>query len=443
MEPDRGLVLEMLGDAVITADRGGKITYANPAAEELLGWPAGALRGLPLTAIIPPHLRTRHTAGFNRYRSSWAPRILGKGIRVAARRKNGSEVRIELTVTAFRGRGGEELYAAILRDLRGRAEPERSAGQDPLRTLCEVLPHFTEPLPPDAAELGRRLTRLLEHRFSAAVAQIWLLTGDGTSLELLAQNPTAPRTTAEPIPLGSDASPIALAARTGDPSAFNEGSEAEPRSTAYLPLSYCGELLGVLSLRCHEPITEPALLAFRQVALHTAAGLHAVRGQQVELEREDLRRRLNAVSDVLGAGLAGEPLAQVLELGVARALEITGYDEGFAALCDGPEGVVQASLGSRQSLTGIRMAAELDVVHLAVRSGETTTMDDYAAFPAAPPWMRQRGVQAAVAAPLRDSGGVLGAIQIATRKRGRGVADGDRDTLTAIAAAASAALLHR
>jgi GAF domain-containing protein len=145
------------------------------------------------------------------------------------------------------------------------------------------------------------------------------------------------------------------------------------------------------------------------------------------------------VEEVLASVLRGDPTATVLELGVARSLEITGFDEGFAALREGAEGevVVQASLGSRQSLTGFRLAPGVDVVHLAVQSGETSCVDDYATFPAAPPWMRQRGVQAALAAPLRSRGGVVGALQIATRKRNRAIGEGDRETVTALAAAMS------
>src|SRR5688572_26888211 len=110
--PDAGQVLAVLAEAVVVGDRGGRITYLNPAAEKLLRWPADELVGLPLTAIIPPSLRGRHTAGFNRYRSTWVPRILGRAVRVPVLRRDGVEVRIELTLAAYRGRGGEELYVA-------------------------------------------------------------------------------------------------------------------------------------------------------------------------------------------------------------------------------------------------------------------------------------------------------------------------------------------
>ncbi len=46
------VTLTSIGDAVICTDRAGQVTFINPMAEELTGWPAGAAHGRPLPAIF-------------------------------------------------------------------------------------------------------------------------------------------------------------------------------------------------------------------------------------------------------------------------------------------------------------------------------------------------------------------------------------------------------
>ena len=114
-------ILDLTRDAVVVGDRTGRVVYANRAAETLLRWPPGELLGKPLTAFIPPALRGNHTAGFNRHRATRSARILGRTIRVPALRRDGVEIRVELTLEAHRGGAGAQ------------AEPEQSRGDESSR----------------------------------------------------------------------------------------------------------------------------------------------------------------------------------------------------------------------------------------------------------------------------------------------------------------------
>jgi PAS domain S-box-containing protein len=440
VEPDYSLILETLAEAIVAADRSGRILFANRAAEELLGWPLGGLKGLPLTAIIPPHLRTRHTAGFNRYRNSWVPRIIGKNIRVAARRKNGSELRVELTVSAFRGRGGEELYAASLRDLRGRMEAERGPEATWQRALDEALPLFSEAPPADERELAQRLAAALEHRFEAELAQLWALSDCGELLQLLAQNPAAARPVLRELELADELSPIAEAARSGVAAIHNPAAaDATPGAAAYahFPMVHAGLLLGVLVYRSATAFSETSLRMLRQFVLLAAGALHAARCRQAEEERDLLRRRLTAVAQVIEAGARGHSLDQVLERALELALELTGLDEGLVALRDEAADrlVVRASFGTRHSQNGNEILPGEDVPHQVISTGQPVCISDYQEFPTGSSALRQRGVRAVLGIPLRQGTQVLGVFQVASRKKARPLTEADRATLEALALA--------
>ena len=118
-------VLDALADATIAAGKDGKIVYANPAAERLLGWQNGALAGELLAVLMPARMHSAHGAGFERYMRTHEPHIMGKPVRVPARRRDGSELDVELTLSALEAPDGTTLIVASLRDLRDRVELEQ------------------------------------------------------------------------------------------------------------------------------------------------------------------------------------------------------------------------------------------------------------------------------------------------------------------------------
>ena len=118
-------VLKGFADAVIAADEHGTIVFANTAAERLLGWDDGGLAGQPLVAIQPERLRDAHRGGFKRYLDTRVPQLLGRPVRLPALHRDGSEIDVELVISAHPLDGQGELFVAALRDLRDRVELER------------------------------------------------------------------------------------------------------------------------------------------------------------------------------------------------------------------------------------------------------------------------------------------------------------------------------
>ncbi|HEY2188590.1 MAG TPA: PAS domain S-box protein, partial [Caldimonas sp.] len=103
-------------DALVVADRGGHIVLANPSAAALLGYAGDELVGMAIDDLVPDAVRSRHAA----YRASFdrAPRArpMGKETELVARRKDGSEVVVEIALSPLQDHG-HPLVVAAIRDI--------------------------------------------------------------------------------------------------------------------------------------------------------------------------------------------------------------------------------------------------------------------------------------------------------------------------------------
>ncbi len=124
-EARKAAVIETALDCVITIDHEGKILEFNPAAEMTLGYSRAEVIGMPMAeCIIPPSLRERHQRGFARYLLTGESTILNRRIELTARRRNGSELPIELTVARI-GSDVPPVFTAFLRDITERKLQEQ------------------------------------------------------------------------------------------------------------------------------------------------------------------------------------------------------------------------------------------------------------------------------------------------------------------------------
>jgi phosphoserine phosphatase RsbU/P len=111
-------LLEALPDAVVVADRGGRIAYANPAIAVLLGHDPEELLGRPLQVLMPHRFREAHGEGFSRFRATGQGALVGSTTRVPALHAAGHEVAIDLTLARLvpAGLDDDALVVAVLRD---------------------------------------------------------------------------------------------------------------------------------------------------------------------------------------------------------------------------------------------------------------------------------------------------------------------------------------
>jgi diguanylate cyclase (GGDEF)-like protein/PAS domain S-box-containing protein len=125
------LTIAAAQDAFVGMSSDGTITGWNKVAESMFGWPADEVIGRKLsTTIVPEDQRAAHERGLARYLETGEARVLERRIEVTAVRRDGVEIRVELTIWPVAGNDGVE-FNAFLRDV-----SERLRFQEELRQLA-------------------------------------------------------------------------------------------------------------------------------------------------------------------------------------------------------------------------------------------------------------------------------------------------------------------
>jgi len=100
-------------DALIVVDGGGRIVLANPSAGQLLGYAPEELVGLDVDALVPDSIRPRHAEFRGAFERAPRARPMGRQTELVARRKDGSEVVVEIALSPLRDQGSPLVVAAI------------------------------------------------------------------------------------------------------------------------------------------------------------------------------------------------------------------------------------------------------------------------------------------------------------------------------------------
>jgi PAS domain S-box-containing protein len=90
------LIVEAVPNAVVIVDRGQRITLINRAADRLFGYPRDELIGQPIEILVPERFRDRHAGYVELFLARPDARAMGAGRELFGRRKDASEVPIEI-----------------------------------------------------------------------------------------------------------------------------------------------------------------------------------------------------------------------------------------------------------------------------------------------------------------------------------------------------------
>ena len=142
-EQDKAILTEMVDkviDGMIIMSDSGEVISANRAGEVIFGYSADEFVGLRLEALVPEldQQAMAHTA--ETFHNRVAAEFPDRGHEAIGRRKDGSAVPIDLTISEIKGKSGV-TYIAILRDI-----TERRIAEDRLKQTLQRLQFSNEEL---------------------------------------------------------------------------------------------------------------------------------------------------------------------------------------------------------------------------------------------------------------------------------------------------------
>ncbi len=312
-------------DGLLIADAEGRIVRVNERLEEMSGYTRDEILGRPVEILVPESSRAGHARERSRFVSEPRVRHMGSGIPIWLRRKDGSELPVDIGLAPLTTPGGFLVASAIRDDTaRRRAEELLRQSEARYRRLVERIPAVTHVsrLDPTASTLyiSPQVEAVLgytPHEWEAD-DELWvrLLFADDRA-EALAAN-TRLIETGEPLVLD-----YRMVARDGRVVWIHEESEVI-RDDAGTPLFCHGILLDVTERKRAE---EEMRVHIRQLAAVAELGQLAVVGEPP-----------GAVMD-----RAVELVAESLDVEYAKVLEL---------LPDGQELLLRAGVGWREGLVG-------------------------------------------------------------------------------------------
>lgn len=123
-------LLELAPDAMIIIDEHGKIAIVNGQAEEMFGYERSEMLGQPIEMLLPERLRRVHVGHRSGYGLDPRLRPMGQGQDLVARRKDGSEFPVEISLSPVKANNGR-FVSSVIRDVteRKRMEDEINAAR--------------------------------------------------------------------------------------------------------------------------------------------------------------------------------------------------------------------------------------------------------------------------------------------------------------------------
>jgi PAS domain S-box-containing protein len=250
-------------DSMLLVDKAGVIVLANPSAEQLLGYALHELIGLNVDALVPDGIRPRHEAYREAYGRAPRARPMGTQMELVARRKDGSEVVVEIALSPLQDHGLPLVVVAI-----------RDIGTYPRVKQALQRAHYSEHL----AQLGRlavdardpqvvvdQVPVIAAAALDVEVAMVFLLEDDRAALRIASGvGNVAGEEVGSRVPYRPDTSP-GLVLSSGQPLIVAD-YRTEARFTvppAYLdaglisalavPVSDRGRTIGALAVRSRKP----------------------------------------------------------------------------------------------------------------------------------------------------------------------------------------------
>ena len=122
-------LIEDAPDAILQANADGKILLANRTAERMFGYSSEELLGIGVDSLVPQALRSKHAALRKEFAMAGVSRPMGLGLDLYARRKDGTELPVEISLSPIQTDDGVNV-TAVIRDV-----SERKRTEEQIRSL--------------------------------------------------------------------------------------------------------------------------------------------------------------------------------------------------------------------------------------------------------------------------------------------------------------------
>lgn len=116
-------ILDTVADGIVTIDANGIVETINPACERIFGYPEEEIVGRNIKLLMPEPFHSQHDGYLEAFRAGGRTKIIGVGRELKGRRKDGSVLPIELTVSEMQ-LGGKRHFTGVVRDISKRKEAE-------------------------------------------------------------------------------------------------------------------------------------------------------------------------------------------------------------------------------------------------------------------------------------------------------------------------------
>jgi PAS domain S-box-containing protein len=152
-------LIENAPDAILQVDEAGCIVVANQTAVSMFRYGVEELLGKSVDMLVPEAFRSGHAAHRRGFASAGLTRPMGEGLDLFARRKDGSQFPVEISLSSLQTSGGVKV-TAVIRDV-----TERKLIEHKVRTLQESYMTELETRQKEAERLNQ-----LKSEFMASIS---------------------------------------------------------------------------------------------------------------------------------------------------------------------------------------------------------------------------------------------------------------------------------
>jgi PAS domain S-box-containing protein len=159
-------LFQSAAQAILMIDRNGRTQMANPATSKMMGYSETELIGQSIEALIPEKLRSEHVGRRDQYFGNPQVRPMGLGLDLRARRKDGTEFPVDISLSYIQTTQGT-LGVAFVTDI-----SKRKADEQSIRRQGEELRRLAGRLMAAQDDERRRIARDLHDDLSQKLAYL-------------------------------------------------------------------------------------------------------------------------------------------------------------------------------------------------------------------------------------------------------------------------------